>query len=102
MRKAERDAQSRENNSRKLLSEVRKGFQQSGNEYLSYTLNPSEHAYSVLQTSEFKQDILWRSRQFANSSSLKKTLTVRLHHLANRSSNDAIRYLCSELNSTET
>jgi len=32
----------------------------------------------------------------------KKTLTIRLHHLANRSSDDAIRHLCSELNSTET
>jgi hypothetical protein len=30
------------------------------------------------------------------------TLTVRLHHLANRSSDDAIRYLCQELNATET
>jgi hypothetical protein len=32
----------------------------------------------------------------------EKTLTVRLHHLANRSSDEAIRHLCSELNSTET
>lgn len=32
----------------------------------------------------------------------EKTLTVRLHHLANRSSDHAIRHLCSELNSTET
>lgn len=32
----------------------------------------------------------------------EKTLTVRLHHLANQSSDDAVRYLCSELNSTET
>lgn len=31
-----------------------------------------------------------------------KTLTVRLHHLANRSSDGAIRHLCTELNSTET
>ena len=32
----------------------------------------------------------------------EKTLTVRLHHLANRSSDDAIGHLCAELNSTET
>jgi hypothetical protein len=31
-----------------------------------------------------------------------KTLTVRLHHLANRSTDEAIRHLCTELNSTET
>jgi hypothetical protein len=31
-----------------------------------------------------------------------KTLTVRLHHLANRSSDLAIRHLCTELNATET
>lgn len=30
------------------------------------------------------------------------TLTVRLHHLANRGSDEVIRHLCSELNSTET
>ncbi|MGH8523963.1 MAG: putative transposase [Gammaproteobacteria bacterium] len=30
------------------------------------------------------------------------TLTVRLHHLANHSSDDAIRHLCTELNATET
>lgn len=30
------------------------------------------------------------------------TLTVRLHHLANRSSDDAVRYLFDELNATET
>jgi transposase-like protein len=30
------------------------------------------------------------------------TLTVRLHHLANRSSDVAIHHLCSELNATET
>jgi len=30
------------------------------------------------------------------------TLTVRLHHLATRSSDDAIRHLCSELTATET
>ena len=32
----------------------------------------------------------------------KKTLTVRMHHLANRSSDAAIRHLCAELNTTET
>jgi hypothetical protein len=32
----------------------------------------------------------------------KKTLTVRLHHLANRSSDIAIRHLCADLNDTET
>jgi hypothetical protein len=32
----------------------------------------------------------------------KKTLTVRLHHLANRSNEAALRHLCQELNSTET
>lgn len=32
----------------------------------------------------------------------KKTLTVRLHNLANHTSGAAIRHLCSELNSTET
>lgn len=31
-----------------------------------------------------------------------KTLTIRLHHLANRSSDEAIRHLCDELTSTET
>ena len=31
-----------------------------------------------------------------------KTLTVRLHHLANQSSDQAIQHLCTELNSTET
>ncbi len=31
-----------------------------------------------------------------------KTLTVRLHHLANRNSDKAIRHLCDELNLTET
>ena len=30
------------------------------------------------------------------------TLTVRLHHLANRSSDDAVRHLCEELTATET
>ena len=30
------------------------------------------------------------------------TLTVRLHHLATHSSDDAIRHLCSELTATET
>jgi hypothetical protein len=30
------------------------------------------------------------------------TLTVRLHHLANRCSDEAIRKLCDELNATET
>jgi hypothetical protein len=32
----------------------------------------------------------------------KGILTVRLHHLANQSSDDALRYLCDELNTTET
>lgn len=32
----------------------------------------------------------------------KGILTIRLHHLANRNSDDAIRHLCDELNSTET
>jgi hypothetical protein len=32
----------------------------------------------------------------------EKTLTVRLHHLANRSSDEAVRHLCAELNATET
>jgi prepilin-type processing-associated H-X9-DG protein len=31
-----------------------------------------------------------------------KTLTIRLHPLANRSSDDAVRHLCAELNATET
>ena len=31
-----------------------------------------------------------------------KTLTIRLHPLANTSSDDAVRHLCTELNSTET
>lgn len=31
-----------------------------------------------------------------------RTLTVRLHHLANRSSDTAIRHLCNELTATET
>ena len=31
-----------------------------------------------------------------------KTLTVRLHPLANTSSDDAVRHLCTELNATET
>lgn len=30
------------------------------------------------------------------------TLTIRLHHIANRAESDAMNYLCSELNSTET
>ncbi|MCI0423445.1 MAG: hypothetical protein L0312_30215, partial [Acidobacteria bacterium] len=30
------------------------------------------------------------------------TLTVRVHHLANHSSDEAIRHLCAELNATET
>ena len=30
------------------------------------------------------------------------TLTVRLHHLANHSSDQAIRHLCGELTATET
>jgi prepilin-type processing-associated H-X9-DG protein len=30
------------------------------------------------------------------------TLTVRVHHLANRSADEVIRHLCSELNATET
>jgi len=30
------------------------------------------------------------------------TLTVRLHHMANHSADDAIRHLCDELNATET
>lgn len=32
----------------------------------------------------------------------KKTLTVRLHHLANHASSESIRHLCDELNKTET
>ena len=32
----------------------------------------------------------------------KGMLTIRLHHLANRTSDDAIHYLCDELNATET
>ena len=32
----------------------------------------------------------------------KGVLKVRLHHLANQSSDDALRYLCDELNTTET
>ena len=31
-----------------------------------------------------------------------KTLTVRLHHLANKSSDEVVRHLCKELNETET
>jgi len=31
----------------------------------------------------------------------EKTLTVRLHPLANESSDDAVRHLCAELNQTE-
>src|SRR6516164_10849008 len=31
-----------------------------------------------------------------------KTLTVRLHPLANMSSDEALRHLCAELNATET
>lgn len=31
-----------------------------------------------------------------------KTLTVRLHHLANKSSDEVVRYLCKELNETRT
>jgi hypothetical protein len=31
-----------------------------------------------------------------------KTLTVRLHHLANKNSDVAVEYLCNELNVTET
>jgi len=31
-----------------------------------------------------------------------KTLTVRIHHLANRCSDEAVRHLCKELTSTET
>lgn len=30
------------------------------------------------------------------------TLTVRLHHLAIRAQDDALRHLCAELNATET
>jgi hypothetical protein len=30
------------------------------------------------------------------------TLTVRLHHLANRAADEAVRHLCADLNSTET
>jgi hypothetical protein len=30
------------------------------------------------------------------------TLTVRVHHQANRSSDEVIRHLCTELNHTET
>jgi hypothetical protein len=32
----------------------------------------------------------------------KKTLTVRLHHLANHASSESISHLCNELNKTET
>jgi len=31
-----------------------------------------------------------------------KTLTIRLHPLANNSSDQAVRHLCEELNRTET
>ena len=31
-----------------------------------------------------------------------KTLTIRLHPLANRCSDDAVNHLCAELNATET
>ena len=31
-----------------------------------------------------------------------KTLTIRLHPLANQSSDEAIRHLCDQLNATET
>ena len=33
---------------------------------------------------------------------IEKTLTVRLHHLANKNSDAAVEYLCNELNVTET
>ena len=33
---------------------------------------------------------------------LAKTLTVRIHPLANTSSDEALRHLCAELNATET
>jgi len=32
----------------------------------------------------------------------KKTLTVRLHHLANRASSETLQHLCNELNESET
>lgn len=32
----------------------------------------------------------------------KKTLTVRLHHMANHASSESMRHLCDELNKTET
>ena len=31
-----------------------------------------------------------------------KTLTIRLHPLANQSSDDAVKHLCAEINFTET
>jgi hypothetical protein len=31
-----------------------------------------------------------------------KTLTIRLHPLANQCSDDAVKHLCAEINSTET
>ena len=34
--------------------------------------------------------------------SAQQTLTVRLHHLAQRAHDDVIRHLCEELNTTET
>ena len=33
---------------------------------------------------------------------INKTITVRLHHLANPCSADGLRFLCDELNQTET
>jgi hypothetical protein len=66
---------------------------------MSYTVKENmshiEDARSILRA-------IYRTEADLLPDEKNNTLTVRLHHLANRSSDDAVRYLCDELNATET
>ena len=66
---------------------------------MAYTLREKmsriDDARSILRT-------IYRTEADLLPDEKNNTLTVRLHHLANRSSDDAVRYLCDELNATET
>ena len=45
---------------------------------------------------------LYKSEADLIPNEMERTLTVRLHHMANHASDSAIKKMCSELNATET
>lgn len=62
---------------------------------LKETMSRNDDARSLLRA-------IYRAEADLLPDNEKGTLTVRLHHLANRNSDDVIRHLCNELNATET